>query len=100
MSRKQLIKQLRKRNPKLNQSELETTLDVFSASISDGLKKGNNVEIRGLGRWFCKTLKENFKAKNPSTNELIYKPERVKIRFRPSKKLKKIINEWKNLKYL
>lgn len=92
MSRKQLIKQLRKRNPKLNQSELETSLDVFSASISDGLKKGNNVEIRGLGRWFCKTLKENFNARNPSTNDLIYKPERVKVRFRPAKKLKKIIN--------
>ena len=93
MSRKQLIKQLRKRNPKLNQSELETTLDVFSASISDGLKKGNNVVIKGLGRWFCKTLKENFNARNPATNELIYKPERTKIRFKASKKLNKIINE-------
>ena len=96
MSRKQLIKQLRKRNPKLNQSELETSLDVFSASISDGLKKGNNVEIRGLGRWFCKTLKENFNARNPKTNKLIYVPERVKIKFRASKKLKKKLIYEKN----
>ena len=72
---------------------MEISLDVFSASISDGLKKGYNVEIRGLGRWFCKTLKENFNARNPSTNDLIYKPERVKVRFRPAKKLKKLINE-------
>ena len=100
MSRKQLIKQLRKRNPKLNRSELEISLDVFSASISDGLKKGYNVEIRGLGRWFCKTLKENFNARNPSTNDLIYKTERVKVRFRPAKKLKKLSNEWKRRKYL
>ena len=92
MSRKQLIKQLRKQNPQLNQSELETVLDVFSRSISEGLKKGNNIEIRGLGRWFCRKLKENFNARNPSTNDLIYKPERVKVRFRPAKKLKKIIN--------
>ena len=93
MSRKQLIKQLRKQNPQLNQSELETVLDVFSRSISEGLKKGNNIEIRGLGRWFCRKLKENFNARNPATNELIYKPERIKVRFRPAKKLKKIINE-------
>ena len=93
MSRKQLIKQLRKQNPQLNQSELETVLDVFSRSISEGLKKGNNIEIRGLGRWFCRKLKENFNARNPSTNNLIYKPERVKVRFRASKNLKKIINK-------
>ena len=93
MSRKQLIKQLQEQNPQLNQSELETILNIFSSSISEGLKKGNSVEIRGLGRWFCRNLKENFNARNPSTNDLIYKPERVKIRFRPAKKLKKIINE-------
>ena len=57
------------------------------------LKKGNSVEIRGLGCWHLKKLKENFNARNPATNELIYKPERIKIRFRPSRKLKKMINE-------
>ena len=93
MSRKQLIKQLKDKNPKLNQSELETVLDIFSKSIFDALKKGYSVEIRGLGRWFCKKLRENFNARDPSTNNLIYKPERVKVRFRPAKKLKEIINE-------
>ena len=93
MSRKQLIKQLKDKNPKLNQSELETVLDIFSKSIFDALKKGYSVEIRGLGRWFCKKLRENFNARDPSTNNLIYKPERVKVRFRPAKKLKKIVNE-------
>ena len=93
MSRKKLINQLKSKNPKLTKLELETVLDVFSKTISDALINKNNVEIRGLGRWYCKTLKENFNARNPSTNELIYKPERAKIRFRASKKLKKIINE-------
>ena len=93
MSRKKLINQLKNKNPKLTKLELETVLDVFSKTISDALINKNNVEIHGLGRWYCKTLKENFNARNPSTNELIYKPERAKIRFRASKKLKKIINE-------
>ena len=93
MSRARLIKQLKTKYPKLNQSELEAVLDVFSKSIADSIKSGSNVEIRGLGRWYLKKLKENFKARNPATNELIYKPERVKVRFRAFKNLKKKINE-------
>ena len=93
MSRIELIKQLKEKNPQLNQSESEEVLDIFSQSIADGLKQGKNIEIRGMGRWFCKKLKENFNARNPRKNELIYKPERYKVRFRASKNLKKIINE-------
>ncbi len=93
MSRQKLIKQLKKKNPNLSQSEIETIIDIFSESISNALKNGNMVEIRGLGRWYHKKLKENFNARNPATNELIYKPERIKVRFKSSKYLKKIINE-------
>ena len=93
MSRIKLIKQLKEKNPQLTQSDIKEIINIFSESISNALKKGNNVEIRGLGRWYCKTLKENYNARNPSTKELIYKPQRVKVRFRPSKNLKNLINE-------
>ncbi len=93
MSRQKLIKQLKNKNPKLNNLELESIIEIVFENISNALKKGKNVEIRGLGRWYFRKLKENFNARNPSTNELIYKPERVRIRFRPAKKLKEIINE-------
>lgn len=93
MSRTKLITQLKEKNPQLNKNELEAIIDIFSKNISEALKNGNSVEIRGLGRWYCKILKENFNARNPLTNENIYKPERFKVRFRSSKKLNKIINE-------
>ena len=86
MSRKKLIKQLKEKNSHLNQSEIETIIDIFSKNISNSLEKGNSIEIRGLGRFYVKKLKENFNARNPSTNELIYKPERIKVRFKPAKK--------------
>ena len=86
MSKEKLIKQLKEKNSHLNQSEIEAIINIFSQNISNTLEKGNSVEIRGFGRFYVKKLKENFNARNPSTNELIYKPERVKIRFRPSKK--------------
>ena len=93
MSREKLIKQLKEKNSQLNQSEIEDIINIFSQNISKALKKGHSVEIRGFGRLYIKRLKENFNARNPATNELIYKPERIKIRFRPAKKLKQIINE-------
>ena len=93
MSRIKLIKKLKEKNPQLNKFELESVIDAFSETVSNALISGKNVEIRGLGRWYLKKLKENFNARNPLTNELIYKPERVKVRFRSSKKLNKRINE-------
>ena len=93
MSRQKLIKQLKEKNSQLNQSQLNTVINVFTDGIINALKNGKNVEIRGLGRWYSKKLKENFNARNPSTNELIYKPDRIRIRFRASKNLNKIINE-------
>ena len=93
MSRTKLIKQLKERNPQLNQSELKTVINLFSRGISSAIENGKNVEIRELGRWYLKKLKENYNLRNPSNNELIYKPERIKIRFKASKKLKQQINE-------
>ena len=93
MSLTKLIKQLKEKNSQLNQSEIEAFVDIFLNEISNALKNGINVEIRGLGIWYNKRLKENYNARNPATNKLIYKPERVKVRFRPAKKLKEIINE-------
>jgi integration host factor subunit beta len=93
LSRQELIKSLKKKNPKLNQLELESVIDIFCKSIESALKNGQNVEIRGFGTFFIKKIKEKYNARNPRTNELIYVPEKNKIRFRASKKLKNIINE-------
>ena len=93
MSRKKLINQLKQKNPQLNQSEIENIIDIFSKSIISALKNNKKVEIRGLGKWYLRKFKENYNLRNPKTNELIYRPERVKIKFKPSKKLSKIIEE-------
>ena len=40
MSRAKLIKQLKKKNPQLNHSELETLIDIFTNSIKQALIRG------------------------------------------------------------
>lgn len=93
MSRPKLIKQLITKNSKLNRSEIDTVIEIFSNNIIKALKNGRKIELRGFGTFFVKKIKENYSARNPKTGELIYVPEKNKVRFRPSKKLKKLINE-------
>ena len=93
MSRSKLIKQLKEKNPQLNQVELENILDIFTESIKNALKRRQEVEIRNLGSFRLSKLKANANLRNPKTNQLIYRPERVKVRFKASKKLNRLINE-------
>ena len=93
MSRVDLVKQLKRKNPNLNNSEIEKIIEIFSKCIVDSLKQGRGIELRGFGAFYIKKIKENYSARNPKTGELIYVPEKNKVRFKASKKLKKILNK-------
>ena len=93
MSRPEIIKLLKQNNTKLNQSEIESIIDIFTECIHEALSKKQSVEIRGFGTFFIKKIKKKYNARNPKTSELIYVPEKNKVRFRASKKLKRLINE-------
>ena len=93
MSRLEILKKLREKNPTLNHQELENILDIFSESLEKALLENKNIELRGFGTIFVKTIKEKYSARNPKTGEMIYVPKKNKVRFKPSKKLKKLINE-------
>jgi nucleoid DNA-binding protein len=93
LSRPKLIKQLIIKNSKLNRSEIKTVIEVFNNNIVKALKNGRKIELRGFGTFFVKKIKENYSARNPKTGELIYVPEKNKVRFKASKNLKKKIND-------
>ncbi len=92
MSRQELIRKLKKKHPVLNQNDLEIIIDNFGKSIEEALRLRKNIEIRGFGTFFIKKIKEKHSARNPKTGQLIYVPEKNKVRFRVSKKLHKYIN--------
>ena len=93
MSRPKIIKQLKLKNPNLSRSDLEIIIDTICQNINLSLKKGEKIELRGFGTFFIKKIKEKHSARNPKTEELIYIPEKNKVRFKASKFLKKFINE-------
>tara|TARA_Y100001935_G_C17231330_1_gene470572 strand:- start:752 stop:1033 length:282 start_codon:yes stop_codon:yes gene_type:complete len=93
LSRSEIIKKLKEKNPKLSQSDLIEALEVFSETIKKALIDGKSVELRNFGTFFIKKIKEKHSARNPKTGELIYIPEKNRVRFKASKKLKQFINK-------
>ena len=93
MTKSELIEKIAAVQNQLSAKDVELAIKTMLDHMADALARGDRVEIRGFGRWYCKKLKENFNARNPLTNQLIYKPDRVKVRFKPAKKLNKLINK-------
>ena len=46
MARKKLIQQLKARNPELNQSEIESIIDIFFDGITESLKKASEHHVK------------------------------------------------------
>ncbi len=93
MSRPIIIKKLKEKNPKLTLPEIELIIDSFCEVIEKALINHKSIEIRGFGTFFLKKIKERHNCRNPKTGEIIYVPERNKVRFKASKKLKEFINK-------
>ncbi len=93
MSILKIVSELKKLNPNLNRSESTKIVNIFFNNITLSLKEGRAIELRDFGRFHCKKLRENFNARNPKTNELIYKPKRLRLKFKASNYLKKLINK-------
>ena len=93
MSRPEIIRELKKKHPKLNKLQLETIIDTFFKSIEEALINNRTAELRGFGTFFVKEIKEKYSARNPKTGELIYVPKKTKVRFRASKKFKQFLNQ-------
>ena len=92
MTRPELIKSLKKNYPLLNKKQLTIIVDTFFECIRGALIEKKTVEIRSLGTFFVKEIKEKFSARNPRSGEIIYVPKKNKIRFRPSKRFKQYLN--------
>ena len=93
MSKLRLIKKLKKSYPKLNQEDIEDVINIFLSSLQKGLREGKKIELRGFGTFFIKKIKEKYTSRNPKTGELIYVPEKNKVRFKPTKGLIELLNK-------
>ena len=89
----ELIKQLKRSYPNFLTRDLTKVTEIILKEIKNSLDRNEGIELRGFGTFFTKKISEKHAARNPKTGELIYVPEKNKVRFRPSKKLEKFINK-------
>ena len=91
MLKSQIIQALHHKHNNLSLDDIEQLFDIFVSKISNSLKLGHNIEIRGFGTISRKINREKF-VRNPKTNEKIYKQETFKLHFKTGKILHKKIN--------
>ena len=76
----------------LTKVEIEAVLEGLILSISDSLRRGERVDIRGFGSFIVKQRAARD-ARNPATREIVKLGERFIPAFKVSKILKNIVNK-------
>jgi DNA-binding protein HU-beta len=79
----------------LTKVETEVVVDGFLATVSDALRDGKSIEIRGFGSFKVKKRKARV-ARNPRTGEEVFVEEHYVPVFKVSKELRAGVNN--NLK--
>lgn len=70
----------------LTQVESGEIINFILSRITEDLKKGERVYLRGFGS-FLKEKRSSKKVRHPETGEIITIPERTAVDFNPSKAL-------------
>lgn len=75
----------------MNLDDAERAVSAFFDTISDGLKEGKRVELRGLGAFTARDY-DGYLGRNPKTGEAVTVPPKRLPYFKPGKDLKEAAN--------
>lgn len=90
ITKKDIVEQIAAQTGR-TQIETKIILESFLDALMDGLTQGNNVEIRGFGRFKLKMRKKRT-ARNPRTGETVTIKAGTRPVFEPSRELIKSLN--------
>ena len=93
MLKSKILERLQKKHNNLTNEDIEVIFNIFIKKITDSLKQGKNIEIRGFGTLSKKINKEKY-VRNPKTNEKIFKNKSYKLHFKIGKILHNRINSF------
>jgi len=92
MIKSEMITRVSLRNPHLLQREVEAAINCVLDEISDAMRDGNRVEIRGFGA-FSVRHRSARTGRNPRTGEAVDVEEKAVPFFRTGKELRDRINK-------
>jgi len=70
----------------LTQAESQEIIKFILTEITEDLKKGERISLRGFGS-FNKAKRSSRKVRHPETGKIITIPERITVDFNPSESL-------------
>ena len=91
MLKSQILEKLQKKHNNLSNDDIEQLFNIFIKKITNSLRNGQNIEMRGFGTLSRKINKEKF-VRNPKTNQKLFKNQSYKLHFKIGKILHQKIN--------
>ena len=84
MVRSELLQKLCNMHPNMLRKDLEKILEIIFFEITEALRRGENIEIRGFGTY--KVIKKKARiGRNPKNSKPVQIPEKKAIRWKMSK---------------
>ena len=84
MVRSELLQKLCDHHPSLLRKDIEKILEIIFIEITEALRKGENIEIRGFGV-FKTAIRKARIGRNPKNSQSIQIPEKKAIKWKMSK---------------
>lgn len=91
MRKSELVLRLSQRLPHLSLAEINTNADLIIEAICEALYKQQRVDLRNFGS-FTLRYRSAHKTHNPKTGATLLSTPTYRARFKPSKKLRDIVN--------
>ncbi len=91
MTKSGLIEKVAERTPHISKKDTEVVVNTIFDAMTDALKKGERIEIRGFGSFQVK-IREAREGRNPKTGAEVHIPAKKTPFFKVGKELKERID--------
>jgi integration host factor subunit beta len=91
MIKSELVLKIAERNPHLYHRDVETIVNTVLLTITDALKSGDRVELRGFGAFSAKQRRART-GRNPRTGEQVSVDQKLAPAFKTGKDLRLRLN--------
>ena len=92
MTKSGLIEEVSERTPHISKKDTEIVVNTIFESMTDALKKGERIEIRGFGSFQVK-VREAREGRNPKTGDEVHIPAKRTPFFKVGKELKEKVDD-------
>jgi integration host factor subunit beta len=91
MIKSELVLKIAERNPHLYHRDVETIVNTVLNTITDALRNGDRVELRGFGAFSAKQRRART-GRNPRTGEQVSVDQKIAPAFKTGKELRLRLN--------